>query len=192
MTDLKILDFDIENRPLAYLGPDYTTAEVTAIAACWHNQPRTMRVWLLGRDDPRVMLQEFRKLYEEADIVTGHYIRGHDLPVLNGAMLEQGMPPLGPKLTIDTKLDLVSVRYISMSQENLSEMFGIIQPKAHMSNAMWRESNRLTPKGLALTYKRVIGDVIQHMRLREKLTEQNMLKAPKVWSGAGHTEAYVP
>ena len=29
---LRVLDFDIENRPLSYLGSDFTTAEVTAIA----------------------------------------------------------------------------------------------------------------------------------------------------------------
>jgi hypothetical protein len=31
----RVLDFDIENRPLTYLGSDFTTAEVTAIAWAW-------------------------------------------------------------------------------------------------------------------------------------------------------------
>lgn len=183
MTDLKILDFDIENRPLAYLGPDYTTAEVTAIAACRHRQPKTMTVWLLGIDDYEAMLTEFRELYDAADIVTGHYIRAHDLPVINGAMLEAGLPPLGPKLTIDTKLDLKPVRHLSQSQENLSEMFGIKAAKAHMCNTAWREANRLTDAGLKLTAKRVIQDVLQHMQLRERLMAQDMLRPPKVWHG---------
>lgn len=181
MPKLKILDFDIENRPIAYLGADYTTAEVTAIAACWHGRPRTMRVWLLGQDDYLTMLREFLALYNEADIVTGHYIRGHDLPMLNGALIEAGMGPLPEKLTIDTKIDLVSIKHLSKSQENLAEMFGLEQPKAHMSNTKWREANRLTAKGLALTRERVAGDVLQHMALRRKLVEHNLLGAPRMW-----------
>lgn len=97
-TSLKILDFDIENRPLAYLGMDYTSAEITAIGAAWHGTT-AVRVWLLGRDDPAEMLAEFREWYDAADVVTGHYIREHDLPVINGAMLEYELPPLDAKLT---------------------------------------------------------------------------------------------
>ena len=176
-----ILDFDIENRPLAYLGQDYTTAEITAIATCWDGRPRTMIVWLLGRDDPKTMLEGFRALYDAADIVTGHYIRKHDLPVINGAMLEHGLPPLGEKLTCDTKLDLIAHLYLSASQENLCETLGIPAAKVHMSNARWREANRLTDKGLALTRKRVVGDVLQHIALRRVLVARDMLQAPKTW-----------
>lgn len=184
-TKLRILDFDIENRPLAYLGQDYTTAEITAIAAAWDvdGKPRGMRVWLLGEDDPETMLREFRKMYDEADVVTGHYIRAHDLPVLNGAMLEYGLPPLDAKMSIDTKIDLKSHKYVSASMENLATTLGLghLNPKVHMSNAMWREANRLTKAGLTLTKKRVVGDVLLHMKLRERLVELDMLTEPKEW-----------
>lgn len=181
MTSLKILDFDIENRPLAYLGSDYTTAEITAIAACWHRKPKTMRVWLLGRDAYTHMLEEFKGMYTEADIVTGHYIRNHDLPIINGACLEMGLAPLEAKLTIDTKNDLMTLSNVSKSQENLGEMYGI-RAKVHMNNTSWREANRLTDAGLTLTAKRVIGDVLQHMKLRDILTEREVLRVPSVWS----------
>ena len=177
----RILDFDIENRPLAYLGQDYTTAEITAIAACWDGQPRTMRVWLLGCDEPKAMLEEFREMYDAANMVTGHYIRKHDLPIINGAMLEHGLPALNEKLTCDTKLDLAAHLYLSASQENLCESLGIPAAKVHMSNAKWREANRLTDKGLVLTQRRAVGDVLQHMALRRKLIERDFLSAPKTW-----------
>lgn len=176
---LRVLDFDIENRPLAYMGPDYTSGEVTAIAWAWEGE--AIQVRLLGQDDPADMLGEFYAFYELSDLVTGHYIRKHDLPVINGALLEYGLPSLPPKLTCDTKLDLVKHLYISASQENLCEMLGIPAAKVHMSNAKWREANRLTPKGLEHTYKRVVGDVQQHMALRKKLLEMDALGAPKVW-----------
>jgi hypothetical protein len=42
------LDFDIENRPLTYLGSDFTTAEVTAIAWAWTDAPQHVTCHLLG------------------------------------------------------------------------------------------------------------------------------------------------
>src|SRR6185436_10157697 len=90
---LKVLDFDIENRPLSYWIPDgKPTAEITAIASCWADDPESMVVHLLGQDDPELMLQFFVNRYNKADIVTGHYIRVHDLPIINGALMEFGLP----------------------------------------------------------------------------------------------------
>jgi hypothetical protein len=178
---LRILDFDIENRPLSYWYDDRPTAEVTAIAASWSTNPQDVWVYLLGRDNPRYGLMTFAELYDEADIVTGHYIRKHDLPILNGAMLEAGLPPLGSKLTIDTKLDLVTQGDLPATQEHLAEMFGVSKPKFHMTQMMWRESNRLTREGLKLTETRVTDDVIQHSELRTVLAKQGLLGSPKVW-----------
>ena len=177
---LRILDFDIENRPLSYLGQDFTTGEITAIAASWVGEEK-VKVWLLGRDDAAEMLRGFLELYNQADIVTGHYIRKHDLPVLNGALLEQGMAPLGRKMTSDTKGDLIRSKYLSMSQESLGAMFGITHRKEHMNQVQWREANRLTPKGLKETKRRVAGDVKQHKELRRRLIEVGALRAPRVW-----------
>ncbi len=182
MTRVRVLDFDIENRPLSYLGQDYTTAEITAIAWCFDGEPKTMRCMLLGRDDPGYMLEEFRIRYNAADMVTGHYIRMHDLPIINGAMVERGLPCLEDKLTCDTKLDLVKKGpVISASQENLSAMLGLVAPKVRMNTVLWREANRLTDEGLKLTAKRAIGDVIQHMQLRRALVARDLLSSPKTW-----------
>jgi hypothetical protein len=187
MADLRILDFDIENRPLSYLGQDYTTAEITAIAACWVGKPRSMWWWLLQQSHDVSWaikgLEGFRRLYDSADMVTGHYIRLHDLPIINGAMVEHGLAPLGFKLTCDTKLDLVKKGPVfSASQENLCAMFGLARPKIHMNTVMWREANRLTDEGLKLTAKRAIGDVVQHMALRRELVRRDLLGPPKTWS----------
>jgi hypothetical protein len=178
---LRVLDFDIENRPLAYLGGDFTTGEITAIAWCWVGRPKTLTSRVLGDVDMRRLLADFVAVYNEADIVTGHFIRGHDLPVVNGALMEHGLASLDQKMTSDTKLDLVSRKHLSASQENLGEMLGIPAPKVHMSNAAWREANRLTKKGRALTRERAEGDIVQHMAIRAALIERGLLGAPKVW-----------
>lgn len=178
---LRILDFDIENRPLSYLGQDFTTAEITAIAASF-GPDEPVHCWLLGRNDPRAMLRAFRILFDAADIVTGHYIRKHDLPIINGSMLEYGLPPLGPKLVCDTKMDLVQRSGISASQESLADLLGVPAPKIGMSQAKWRAANRLTATGIAHTAERVTGDVIQHQLMRVRLAELGMLRAPRMWS----------
>lgn len=177
----KVLDFDIENRPLAYWYDGATTAEITAIAACWMGKPKGMKVWLLGVHKPENMLDRFRAMYDKADIVTGHYIRRHDLPIINGAMLEYGMPSLAPKLTVDTKMDLVKKKDLSASLEELGEMFGLTTKKQHMSNHAWRDANRLKRSGIAAAKERATSDVRLHMELYRHLIEGDYLHAPKVW-----------
>lgn len=177
---LRILDFDIENRPLAYLGMDFTSAEITAIAASWTDS-KDVTVWALGDVGLEEILTGFVELYNEADVVTGHYIRNHDLPIINGALMELGLPGLEAKLTSCTKNDLENSKGVSKSQENLGEMLGIKAPKIQMNQPKWRAANRLTPEGIELTKKRVVGDVIQHKQLRKLLVEQGRLATPRVW-----------
>jgi hypothetical protein len=194
-TGLRILDFDCEVRPLSYLGADFTTGEVTGIACAWivNGKAKDMQCWLLGEVEPWDMLESFRARYDEADMVTGHYIRGFDLTVLNGAMLDNNLPPLSTKLTHDTKNDLRRIKYMSQSQENLAAALGVKAPKVLMNQMKWRDANRLTPEGLALTRKRVVGDVKQHVQLREELLRRGWLGKPKVWSPQGSfTGAYRP
>ena len=187
--DFKILDFDIENRPLSYWIPDRPTAEVTAIAACWVGKPRSMRVWLLGpaltdadhRAMVQAMLSEFVDMYNQADMVTGHYIKRHDLPIINGSLMDNGLPTLGQKMAQDTKLDMVKKADIPATQENLSDMLALAEKKYHMKQSMWRQANRLTVEGLAATEKRVVGDVRQHMKMRRAMLTAGWLKNPKIW-----------
>lgn len=177
----RILDFDIENRPLSYWMPDRPTAEVTAIASCWTDDLGSMEVLLLGPMTVAEILDRFLARYNEADIVTGHYIRKHDLPILSGQLLELGRPPLSAKMTSDTKLDMLKKADVPATQEYLGEVFGIDAPKVHMTQADWREANRLTPAGLAKTEARVAGDVRQHMLLREAMLAAGWLGGPRLW-----------
>ena len=184
---IKILDFDIENRPLSYWIPDRPTAEITAIASCWTHDIGSMQVHLLGLDDPTHMLLSFITRYNEADMVTGHYIRKHDLPIINGALMEFNLPILLPKLTCDTKLDMKKKSDIPATQEFLLEMLNVLDEdgnrlqKLHMSQSDWREGNRLTLEGLRKTKARAADDVYDHMRLRLKMQELGLLRSPKMW-----------
>lgn len=188
---LAILDFDLEARPLSWYGGDFVTKEITAIGAQFVGAKRG-KCWLLGRDDPNEMLAEFREWFDRADIVTGHYILGFDLPLLQSAMIEYGLPPLTPKLAQDTKVHLLKFHGLSKSQENLGALLRLEHPKVQMDQAKWREANRLTQKGLALTRKRVMGDVAQHIELRQRLLDLGMLGEPRKWRPEMRAGAYQP
>ena len=204
---LRTLDFDLENAPRSYWLPDRPTAEITAIASCWTDDPSSMEVHLLtfpcrhhgwkcpdmgpGEMSGREMLRRFSARYAEADMVTGHYIRKHDLPIINAMLMEEGLPLLGPKLSCDTKLDMVKKADLPATQEFLLETLDVRNAdgsplrKFHMSQSDWREANRLTPAGIAKTRERVASDVYSHMQLRLAMVERGMLRAPSVWSPGG-------
>lgn len=192
----KILDFDIEFRPMSYMGGDFTTGEVTAIAWSWAgerkvscanmtaNDMRTQESWVTAYQN---MLLDFVEQYDQADIVTGHFIRAFDLPKINAACFEVNLSPLRPKMTSDTKIDLLKLSGISKSQENLGATLShfndsaYLANKEHMSQVDWRWANRLTAEGVAETVRRVKGDVKQHKALRLALLDAQVLKGPKVW-----------
>jgi hypothetical protein len=197
---LRILDFDIENRPLSYWVPDNPTAEITSIASCWADDPASMEVLLLGVecrhhgwDCPDLvpgemsgidMLTRFVARYNEADMVTGHYIRKHDLPIINAMLMEVGLPGLEPKLSCDTKLDMTKKADLPATQEFLLEALDVPARKYHMTQRDWREANRLSPEGLHKTRERVASDVRGHMELRLAMLERGLLKGPRVWNPA--------
>lgn len=198
-----ILDFDVEARPLAWYGGDWVTKEITAIAWRWVGR-RPFNPWgvrydrtgcvMLGEDtgygedwptwDVPTMLEDFREVYDVADLVTGHYIRGFDLPLINGNLMEHKMPLLSDKMTHDTKLDMVRGSGLSKSQENLGAMLELHHPKVQMNVARWHAANRLTPEGIAMSRKRVTGDVKQHVELRKRMMELGMLGKPRLWTSS--------
>lgn len=190
---LKILNFDLECRPLSWYGGDFVTKEVTAIGCQWVGDEDSAKCWLLGVDEPAQFLTEFIELYDEADLVTGHYIRGYDLPQINGGCIEFGLPTLNSKLTHDTKLDLVKFSGLSKSQENLGALLKLQSPKVGMNQATWRSANRLEPEGIEKTRQRVLGDVRQNIELRAELLRRGLLTAPKRWDpGTARVASYTP
>lgn len=185
---LRILHFDLECRPLSWYGGDFVTKEVTAVAWSWvgdksKSGQQAVHSLYLTREGVEFTgwAAQFLHEFAKADMVTGHFIRGFDLPVLNGALLECQANSLPTMLTHDTKLDLKRFSGLSKSQENLAAMLGIPAPKVGMNQAAWRAANRLTDKGIRLSLERVEGDVLQHVQLREALLNLGMLAAPRPW-----------
>lgn len=191
---VRILDFDVEARPLSWIGGDFVSKEITAIAWRFVDEPETQvrtAEWFWARSDAEwesnyaEMLLDFLEAYNQADIVTGHYIRGFDLPTINGALLENGFEPLASKLTQDTKGGLAKRHGVSVSQQSLGAMLRLERDKEAMDQGQWRRANRLTPEGVAETRRRVVGDVEQHIEMRRELLELGWLGPPIMWHSGG-------
>ena len=188
---LRCLGFDLENRPLAYWFDGQTTSEITAIGWKWTDEPDVHTLMLCA--DGKFVLPSgvklkaedaylhFRKTLLEADILFGHNIRKHDLPIFQAGLLRRELPPLTPILNTDTLRDIPKKNGLSASLANLSAMYGLEGEKQSMSHSDWELSNRLTKEGIDLARGRVVGDVLLQEQLRDKLLSLNLLKPPRVW-----------
>ena len=185
------LCFDLENRPLAYWYDGETTSEITAFGWKWSDEDRvhTMLLTRDGRFDrdgqkfgaARAYLLFVEQL-EQADLVFGHNIRRHYLPMLNAGLIRLRLDPVGELRTSDTCRDLPRRRGLSYSLENMAAMYGLEGEKFTMSQPAWENANRLTRDGLELARKRVASDVLLQERLRDRLSELGLLKPPRKWS----------
>jgi len=178
---LRILDFDTECRPMHY-SEWRDESQLTGIAWSWLGSDDVEAVILNQNLSNQVsMLRRFVKVFNEADIVTGHYIRKHDLPLLVDHCARFGLPRPKEVLTSDTKSDLIQVKGLGASQENLSLTFGLTAEKHHMAGALWRVANSLNAEGREGTRARVVADVVQHKELRVELIARGLLKPPSMW-----------
>lgn len=180
MNGLAVLDFDIECLPGHWIAADFTSKVITAVAWGWEHGKK---VTVLTHYDYSVaeMAASLRTAIDMADVVTGHYIRAFDLPLLNGTLLREQLPPLEPVLTSDTKIDLLKAHGRSKSQENLASMLGVESPKVQVTNYEWELFNTRTPGYRDIGIKRVKGDVIQHKELRQKLIDLEYLGPVRRW-----------
>lgn len=158
-------------------------SQITGIAWSWVGSATVhSRLLYQHLKNEDAMLLEFLTAYHAADIVTGHYIRKHDLPLLNDHCIRAGLAPLPSKLVQDTQTDLVKVKALGKSQENLAETFGLEADKYHMNGAKWRRANELGVAGQQETASRVVADVQQHKLLRAELLKRDLLRSPRRWS----------
>jgi hypothetical protein len=180
---------------MAWYAGDMVTKEITAIAWRFVDEAeRKTRVWLLEPSETWKQhvkkreegLKRLLEDYNAADMVTGHYVRGFDLPLLNAACFRLGLPILPQKLTEDTKSDLVKMGGLSKAQQNLAAVLDAKKGLSHhlkeqMDTHLWEVANSLVAEGRKEARRRVIGDVNQHVGFRNDLIESGALCRPRVW-----------
>jgi hypothetical protein len=134
------------------------------------------------------LLKRFLAAYDLADMVMGHYVRKHDLPLINDHCVRAGgrgvFKPISErpqKLVQDTKLDFVKVKALGLTQDNLATMAGSDEHKHHMSGAEWRVANALDSAGRQDAWERVSSDVVQNLAIYQEYKARNALRAPLRW-----------
>lgn len=187
----RVVGWDTENRPSAYWYDGRTTSEITAFGWKYVDEPdvHTLLLQRDGRfvDDDGKKLSaaraygRFVQVLETAHLNFGHNIRRHDLPNLNAGLLRLQLPPLRPVLTTDTLRDQPKTGGRARSLAALAEEYELGGSKLSMSQPAWERANRLTQDGVTQARERVASDVLLQERLRDKLLELGLLKAPSVW-----------
>jgi hypothetical protein len=187
---LKILDFDCEALPGHWIGGDYVSKIITAVAFAWRHIPDQVSYMTHYQYSPSEMSVTLADELRAADIVTGHYIRGFDLTLVNGMLLRAGEGPLPKLTTVDTKLDLNKAHGRSLSQKNLASLVGVNLPKIDVTLTEWEGFNLREPGFEEAGVKRVTGDVKQHLELYDRLIDMGWVTTPSTWSPESKGTAY--
>lgn len=179
----RVLDFDLETVAAGFADPDWVPQTVTAWAACWTDESE-VRVEALSPalfyDIParRRFLEPLVALVREAGVVTGHNILRFDLPVLQADVMRVGLPSLPPVLAQDT-IRLPRSKGFKKGQDVLASMLDVREEKLPLHWGAWAAA--YAEDSLATVKDRVVGDVRQHMQLREAMRDRGWLTAPRVW-----------
>ncbi len=177
---LRVLDFDCEARATGYGDPNWVPQEITCIAWSWLGEKKVESRCRIDPGGARRMLEDFRRVWDRAEMVTGHNIRRYDLPVLNADYIRAGLPPLDSKLTHDTLRDVVRTKGLKRDQENLCKLYGMSEKKQHMAWQDWQEAYAET--GWPLVRSRCETDVLGHKKMRREQINRGWSKPGRMWN----------
>lgn len=183
----KILTFDLEARPTAWIGGDYVGRSLTAYAFKYLGEDKTYRDAIKPGDYDHwaMMVEHLAEAVDEATLCVGHYVRGFDFPLLNADLERVGAPSLSRRLSIDTKIDRLQGDGLSQSLENLANRYELDTQKMPMREPMWEEFNLWqTERSRKWVIERVVTDVQGTEQLFVALEKAGRLKTPAAWDPA--------
>jgi hypothetical protein len=177
---MDVLYFDLECRPGHWIGGDYVSKIITAAAWSWNDEDE-VQVRTHFEMSTAGIASTLAQEIADCDLVVGHYIRGFDLPLLNGELLRSGHDPLEPVMSHDTKLDMMPAHGRSKSQENLAAQLGLDEQKVKVTLPEWEAFNSKDVSGYDRVFDRVKDDVIQNRALRKALLSIGWIGPPQMW-----------
>jgi len=181
---MRILDFDMESLAAGFADPAWVPQKITCIAWSWlgYDAVNSVISTQMGFFIPEIraaMLEQFMPIYEQADMVTGHNLLRHDLPLLNAECMRLGLAKPKAKLVLDT-MRLGKTKGFKKGQDNIGGLLKTQQEKQAMDYQAWEYAYE-DP-----TWQRVIdraeSDVVMHKEIVSKMRERGWLKAPVVWN----------
>lgn len=125
-------------------------------------------------------LNDFREIYEQADLLIGHNVRNFDYATINGEMLLLGLPPLKSRPMHDTLRDMKKAAKQSRSLGNLLPRITDDTEKEHVHPMVWEQAfNDFDPAALREVWNRCVTDVMGHWELHKVLKSTGWLKPPR-------------
>lgn len=186
---LRTLAFDFECLATGYADPAWVPQVTTVISYSWigSNEIFTLAVCdytdnqmpHINKAAQRGMLRHFLEAYNEADEVSFHNGRRFDQPVLNGMCWWTGLPPIQPKMTVDT-IDLGKVKGVKKGQDNIGVLLGVPVHKLSLNHEEWVEA--YAQPGWPIVRERCHTDVEQHILIRAEMERSGWRKQARKWS----------
>lgn len=181
----RILDFDIETVAAGFADPQWVPQKVTCVAWSWVGSDEVEALTCGGsaglyeKPERRArMLARFRRVFDEATMVTGHNLLRFDLPVLNADLIRLGLPPLGPVRVQDT-MRIVRTKGLKKGLDNLSGMLKTLAKKEAKDWQEWEDAYAVP--GWPEVISRARSDVALHKEVRAAMLERGLVRAPITW-----------
>lgn len=180
----RILDFDMESLAAGFADPAWVPQKITCISWGWvgyegTNSAISTQMGFFIPSIRRTMLEQFLPVYEQADVVAGHNLLRHDLPLLKAECMRLGLPIPGPKLVEDT-IQIRKVKGLKKGLDNLGKLLKTQEEKQDMDWQAWEEAYE-DP-----TWQKVIdrceSDVRLHQDVRQKMIDLGWHAKRVVWT----------
>jgi hypothetical protein len=183
--DMAILDFDMESLAAGFADPAWVPQKITCISWSWvgYDAVNSVISTQMGFFIPSIRanaLAQFMPIFNQADMVTGHNLLRHDLPLLRAECLYLGIEPPKAKLVQDT-IRIGKSKGLKKGLDNLGGMLMTQEEKQAMDWAAWEKAYE-DPTWQAVI-DRCESDVRLHKEVRaEMLRRGGWLKKPVTWS----------
>ncbi len=165
----KILFFDIESTNLnapfgTILCIGYKFLDDPKI-----HVPTIMDSHSKGMLDDRGLVERFAKIWDWADYCCGHYAQRFDLPMIQSKLIKYDLPPLSPKVLIDTwRVARDNLKMHSNRLGAIAEYLGCKTSKSPITFDDWLRAAHGDKKSLKY--------IVEHCRLDVLVLEEVFLK----------------
>ncbi len=176
----------MESVAAGFADPAWVPQKITCVAWGWVGEDH-VEVRSCGPDGiygpaakrlRRAMLKPLLLAIREADMVTGHNLIRHDLPLLRTECLRLGLRTIDSVLVSDT-IKLGKLKGYKKGQDNIAALKGVDEQKLALNWQQWDDA--YCEVGWPLIRERCRSDVVSHKQIRLELIEDGSLKPPVRW-----------
>ena len=135
----QVLTFGLWNQDIPHNNIQIER-HIYCVAYCWYPEKKIHTISIL--DDPKrfnknnhddfYVVNEFRKVIEQADAHVAHFGDRFDMPILNARMIMNGLKPLPAIKSLDTKK--IASKYFKFNSNKLDYLAKVLGHKGKLKN----------------------------------------------------------